>query len=91
MTLPSFAFAIWKLMCNSIWPTPTWLSGAGRKWKAVHMDATRDERQELVRIVADRKLKVVVDSVWGFKNVLGGYHILWSGRAREQIIVKIDE
>lgn len=55
------------------------------------MDATRDERQELVRIVADRKLKVVVDSVWGFKNVLGGYHILWSGRAREQIIVKIDE
>jgi NADPH:quinone reductase-like Zn-dependent oxidoreductase len=53
--------------------------------------ATRDERQELVRMVADGKLKVLVDSVWSFKNVLGGYDILWFGRARGNIIVKVDE
>lgn len=79
-------------MCNSIWPTPTWLGGAGRNWKTVYMIyATRDERQELVRMVADGKLKVLVDSVWSFKNVLGGYDILWFGRARGNIIVKVDE
>lgn len=79
-------------MCNSIWLTPTWLGGAERKWKTVYMmDATRDERQELVRMVADGKLKVLVDSVWSFKNVLGGYDVLCSGRARGKIIVKVDE
>jgi reticulon-4-interacting protein 1, mitochondrial len=91
MSLPSFAFAVGKMLCNIIWPTSRWLGGAGRKWKTVYMmDATRDEREQLVRMVAEGRLSVVVDSIWGFRDVLGGYDVLWSGRAKGKVVVRVD-
>ncbi|KIX00385.1 uncharacterized protein Z518_10524 [Rhinocladiella mackenziei CBS 650.93] len=91
MSLPSFALAVGKMVCNMVWPTSRWLGGVGRKWKTVYMmDATRNEREELLKMVAEGKLRVVVDSVWRFEEVLGGYDILWSGRARGKVIVMMD-
>jgi NADPH:quinone reductase-like Zn-dependent oxidoreductase len=91
MSLPSFAFVVGKILCNIIWPTSRSLAGAGRKWKTVYMmDTTRDEREQLVRMVAEGRLSVVVDSIWGFRDVLGGYDVLWSGRAKGKVVVRVD-
>lgn len=54
------------------------------------MDATKAEKEELLKMVMDASLSVQVDSVWNFDDVLSGYEVLQSGRARGKIVIKVD-
>ncbi|KAM7218908.1 Reticulon-4-interacting protein 1-like [Rhypophila decipiens] len=80
----------WKLMINAIWPRTKWLGGTGRTWKAASMfDPGREMMEYLVGLFSEGKLSVLVDSEWAFEDVLSGYEVLLSGRARGKIVIRV--
>ncbi|KAM7186960.1 zinc-type alcohol dehydrogenase-like protein [Rhypophila sp. PSN 637] len=80
----------WKLMINAIWPRTKWLGGTGRTWKAASMfDPGREMMDYLVGLFSEGKLRVLVDSEWAFEDVLSGYEVLLSGRARGKIVIRV--
>ncbi|KAK0635825.1 hypothetical protein B0T17DRAFT_624833 [Bombardia bombarda] len=92
-------FATWPalkagfaMLGNALWPKSPWLGGTGRTWKAAAMmDPGRELMERVVRMLADGKLRVVVDSEWAFENVQEAYDVLLSGRARGKVIVKVND
>ncbi|KAK4210807.1 hypothetical protein QBC37DRAFT_428147 [Rhypophila decipiens] len=80
----------WKLMINALWPRTKWLGGTGRTWKAASMfDPGREMMEYLVGLFSEGKLRVLVDSEWAFEDVLSGYEVLLSGRARGKIVIRV--
>jgi reticulon-4-interacting protein 1, mitochondrial len=90
LTLPSFAAALSRLLLNTIWPTSKWLGGAGRPWKCIEMmDAKLEEKLELVDLMARGELKVAVDSVFEFEDLVAAYEKLAASRTRGKIVVRV--
>ena len=92
LTLPSFLLAVLRLGLNTVWPTTKLLGGTGRKWKTVYMmDATKAEKEELLKMVGDGALSVQVDSAWDFEDALKGYEVLESSRAKGKIVIRVGD
>lgn len=82
--------AMWKSMLNSLWPRTPWLFGTGRKWHVTTMmDPGLELMERVVKMVADGRLKVAIDSEWPFEEVLEAYDVVMSGRARGKVIIKV--
>jgi NADPH:quinone reductase-like Zn-dependent oxidoreductase len=82
--------AVWKMQMNSIWPRSPRLLGTGRIWKATTMmDPGQELMQRAVNLIADGKLKVIIDSEWPFDQVLEAYDVVLSGRARGKVIIRM--
>ncbi|GKT58472.1 zinc alcohol dehydrogenase [Colletotrichum tofieldiae] len=86
-----FAKAVWLMQMNALWPRSTWLGGTGRRWAATAMmDPGKELMQEVVGMLADGRVKAVVERDIGFEEVVDGYEIVGSGRARGKVVVKVD-
>lgn len=84
--------AVWKMQMNSIWPKSPRLLGTGRTWKVTSMmDPGQELMERVVDLVAEGKLKVVVDSEWPFDQVLEAYDVVLSGRARGKVIIRVGD
>jgi len=84
--------AVWKMQINTIWPKTPWLLGTGRTWKVTSMmDPGLELMQRVVDMLAEGKLKVVIDSEWPFDQVLDAYDIVMSGRAKGKVIIKVGD
>jgi len=91
-TLASTLWAASKAVVSSIRPASAWLGGSGRKFILVGMKyPSKQEREEIIGKVADGRLEVLVDSVWEYRDALGGYDVLMERRATGKVIVKWDE
>jgi NADPH:quinone reductase-like Zn-dependent oxidoreductase len=71
--------------------TPTWIGGTPRPWKLVQVENKPETLKALSDLVADGKLKPVVDSVFSFADVHKAYERILTGRARGKVIVRVDE
>ncbi|WYZ38539.1 hypothetical protein EsH8_III_000453 [Colletotrichum jinshuiense] len=88
----SFMNALWKMMTNAFWPVSPWLGGTGRRWVATSMmDPGKELMEEVVGMLADGRVKAVVEREIAFDEVLDGYDVVGSGRARGKVVVKVAE
>ncbi|KAK1726571.1 uncharacterized protein BDZ83DRAFT_574169 [Colletotrichum acutatum] len=82
----------WTMQMNALWPRSTWLGGTGRRWAATAMmDPGKALMEEVVAMLADGRVKAVVEREVGFEEAVDGYEIVGSGRARGKVIVNIGE
>ncbi|KZL81634.1 zinc alcohol dehydrogenase [Colletotrichum incanum] len=83
--------AVWHMQMNALWPRSTWLGGTGRRWAATAMmDPGKELMEDVVGMLADGRVKAVVEREIRFEEVVDGYEIVGSGRARGKVVVKID-
>ncbi|KAF7791263.1 hypothetical protein EIP86_002277 [Pleurotus ostreatoroseus] len=78
-----------------LWETllrPKVLGGASRKWKVIMVQPKGLEEQlgRIAKLVADGKLKAVVDSVYPFEDALKAYERIMTKRACGKVTVNID-
>ena len=91
-TYSAFAAAVWKMQLNAFWPRSTWLGGSGRTYRGISMmQAPVEMMEKLAAMLADGKVKVVIDSVWDMEDALEGYRVMESMRARGKIVIKVQE
>ncbi|KAK1445238.1 hypothetical protein CCUS01_12732 [Colletotrichum cuscutae] len=80
----------WQMQMNALWPRSTWLGGTGRRWAATAMmDPGKALMEEVVAMLADGRIKAVVEREVGFEEAVDGYDIVGSGRARGKVVVNV--
>ncbi|KAK0619745.1 hypothetical protein B0T14DRAFT_554897 [Immersiella caudata] len=80
------------LFWNRVRPKSTWLGGTGRTWIAVSMfDPGVEMMERLVKMFAEGKIRVVVDSEWPFEKVLDAFDTVIGKHARGKVIVKVGD
>ncbi|KAL0943641.1 zinc alcohol dehydrogenase [Colletotrichum truncatum] len=90
-TYGGFMKAVWTMQMNALWPSSPWLGGTGRRWIGTSMmNPERELMEEVMGMLADGRVKVVVDRELGFEEAVDGYDVVGSGRARGKIVVKVD-
>ncbi|OHF02758.1 hypothetical protein CORC01_01859 [Colletotrichum orchidophilum] len=83
--------AVWQMQMNALWPRSTWLGGTGRRWVAVAMmDPGKALMEEVVAMLADGRVKAVVEREIGFEEAVDGYETVGSGRARGKVVINVD-
>ncbi|KAE9572757.1 Zinc-type alcohol dehydrogenase-like protein [Colletotrichum fructicola] len=91
-TWGSFFKAVWTMQMNAVWPLAGWLGGVGRVWKGTTMmDPGRTLMEDVVGMLADGRVKAVFDREVAMENVVEGYDVVESGRARGKVVVKVGE
>ncbi|GLB43433.1 putative zinc-binding dehydrogenase [Lyophyllum shimeji] len=86
--LPSMS-QLWhfcKLLAAIVWPR--WLGGTPRKWRLIR--PTLGHMGDVQALVAKGSLKLPIDSVYDFEDVLSAYDRVVTGRATGKVVVKID-
>lgn len=68
---------------------PTWLGGGQRPFSFAFASTNLDDYQGLAGLVAQGKVKPVIDEVFDLENTPDAYKKLRTGRARGKIVVKI--
>ncbi|KAK6220051.1 zinc alcohol dehydrogenase [Colletotrichum tabaci] len=87
-----FMKAVWHMQMNALWPLATWLGGTGRRWAATTMmDPGKALMEEVMGMLADGRIKAVFEREFGFEEVVDGYEIVGSGRARGKVVVKVND
>lgn len=90
-TLADFFRAIVAMKANEYWPTSRWLLGTGRKYKGVSMlRIGREDRQRVMDLLAQGRIKVAIDSTWSWTQVREAYKRLMEGHAAGKIVVEIN-
>lgn len=69
---------------------PSYLCGVNAKWTMVSVTHNPQDLAKLRDLMAEGKLKLVVDSVYGFKDVLSAYERIMTSRATGKVVVKVD-
>jgi NADPH:quinone reductase-like Zn-dependent oxidoreductase len=69
---------------------PSFLCGVTAKWTMVSVAHSRQDLAKLRDLVAEGKLKMVVDSVYEFEDVLSAYDRIMTSRATGKVVVKVD-
>ena len=46
---------------------------------------------ELLRMVEDKQIRVIIDSVWKMEDAKKGYTVIETKRARGKVIIKVNE
>ena len=72
---------------------PTFLGGVPRRFKLSLMNVTEEEVQNVGRLIDQREIKPVLDSVWEFTNegVKDAYTKLMTVHARGEVVIKISD
>ncbi|KAF8855831.1 GroES-like protein [Acephala macrosclerotiorum] len=84
----SLLCAIGMLMSNMLWQR--FLGGVDRQYAQVNGIANSKSMERLARMIEDGKLKVPIDSVWNFEDVLQAYEKIMSKHATGKIIVRVE-
>ena len=71
------------------WLCPTWLGGPSRKWRVIFTQSKVGDYEPVAAMAKEGKLKVVVDTVFLFKDVPKAFERLKTGRAKGKIIVDV--
>ncbi|KDQ33589.1 hypothetical protein PLEOSDRAFT_1099549 [Pleurotus ostreatus PC15] len=69
---------------------PVWLGGVNRKYKLAAVMVDKADLNALSQLIAEGKLKGVVDSVYPMEDALKGYERLMTSRAAGKVVIKID-
>ncbi|ETW85496.1 quinone oxidoreductase 6 [Heterobasidion irregulare TC 32-1] len=69
---------------------PTWLGGVRRKWTMVMVSHKDEDLEAMRKLIADGKVKPVVDSVHAFDDAINAYDRITSMRATGKVVVKVD-
>ncbi|KAG2158438.1 NAD(P)-binding protein [Suillus bovinus] len=69
---------------------PSFLCGVNAKWTMVSVTHSPQDLAKLRDLMAEGKLKVAVDSVYGFEDVLSAYDRIMTSRATGKVVVKVD-
>ncbi|KAG1754437.1 NAD(P)-binding protein [Suillus lakei] len=69
---------------------PSFLGGVNAKWTMVSVTHKPQDLAKLRDLVAEGKLKLVVDSVYEFGDVLSAYERIMTSRATGKVVVKVD-
>lgn len=70
---------------------PRWAGGINRTFSGVRVKPNKAELEEIQQLVADGKVKPLVDSVYKFEDVLKAYEKMMSRRARGKVVVEISD
>ena len=70
---------------------PSFLGGAKRKWEFVNMKPDRGTNEQLASLVAQGKIKGVVDEKFAFDKVPEAYAKLKTGRVKGKLIVNVTD
>ncbi|KAL2815413.1 hypothetical protein BDW59DRAFT_153902 [Aspergillus cavernicola] len=83
----SISTVVWRTI------TPRWFGGGRRRYVALMLENSKSDLEVVAGFLAEKKIRVVVDSVVGFsgEEVVAAYEKLRSGRARGKIIVRVAE
>lgn len=68
---------------------PTWLGGGQRPFSFAMASTNFEDFQGLAKLVAEGKVKPVIDEVFEMEDVPQGYKKLKTGRARGKIIIRV--
>lgn len=68
---------------------PRWAGGTKRNFSIVSLKTNKTELEEIQKLVAEGKVKPVVDSVYEFEDVQKAFEKLMSSRAKGKIVVKV--
>ncbi|KXH57553.1 hypothetical protein CSAL01_04495 [Colletotrichum salicis] len=80
----------WQMQMNALWPRSTWLGGTGRRWAATAMmDPGKALMEEVIAMLADGRVKAVVERELRFEEAVDGYEVVGSGRARGKVVVNV--
>ncbi|EGN95474.1 hypothetical protein SERLA73DRAFT_186503 [Serpula lacrymans var. lacrymans S7.3] len=91
--LPSFS---WKGISdivstiNEVFLRPSWLGGTKRTWKLVNVVHKKEDLYSLRDLLADGKLKPVVDSIFSFEDTLKAYDRIKTQRAKGKVVIRVD-
>ncbi|KAH8824880.1 hypothetical protein DL96DRAFT_1611138, partial [Flagelloscypha sp. PMI_526] len=78
---------IWRSFLNS-W-TPLVLGGVPRVYQFIAVDPKGEKAEVLGEMAKNRQLRVVVEEVFSFENVLQGYTRVTSRRARGKVVIQV--
>ncbi|CEL04475.1 hypothetical protein ASPCAL05605 [Aspergillus calidoustus] len=81
------AGSIMKVVWRTI--TPRFLGGGRRWFVPLMLENSKEDLLTVVEFLKERKLRVVVDEVFEFGDVIKAYEKLHSGRAKGKIIVHV--
>ncbi|KAL4786840.1 hypothetical protein BJX76DRAFT_365058 [Aspergillus varians] len=81
----SILTAVWRAI------TPRFLGGGRRSFVPLMLANSKEDLVAVGEFLAEKKVRVVVDEVFGFEGVVEAYTKLRSGRARGKIIVRVAE
>ncbi|KAK4191245.1 putative quinone-oxidoreductase, chloroplastic [Podospora australis] len=83
--------SVLTIASNTLWPKTPWLGGTGRTWKITSMmGATSEQMTRLSKMLGEGKLKVVIDSEWGWEDVHSALDVLGSGHAAGKVLVRVN-
>jgi NADPH:quinone reductase-like Zn-dependent oxidoreductase len=76
-----------------VWRTirPRFLGGGSRWFVPLMLENSKEDLVTVVKFMADKKIRVVVDEVFGLEDAKKAYEKLHSARARGKIIVRVCE
>jgi len=87
-SLRCIAQIVWTIHAAAF---PTWLGGVPRRWSMVMVAHKKESLQGMQVLIAEGKVKPVVDSVFSFEDTLKAYDRIMTGRAKGKVVVKVDE
>ncbi|KAA8644540.1 NAD(P)-dependent alcohol dehydrogenase [Aspergillus tanneri] len=70
---------------------PSFLGGGKRKYDILLCKMRQDELAQIGQWVQERKVKVIVDSVFEFEEVIQAFEKLRTGRTRGKIVIHVSE
>lgn len=86
-----FLRAVIKMKANEYWPVSKLLLGSGRVYKGVSMmKPTLGDRQRVMDMLGEGRVKVVIDSTWEWEHARAAYEHLGMGHAAGKVVVKVD-
>ncbi|KAL4920836.1 hypothetical protein BDW62DRAFT_164760 [Aspergillus aurantiobrunneus] len=81
----SIMTAVWRTI------TPRFLGGGRRRFVPLMLQNSKEDLVAVGGYLAEKKIRIVVDEVFGFEGVVEAYRKLGSGRTRGKIIVHVGE
>ncbi|KAL4885295.1 hypothetical protein BJY04DRAFT_180555 [Aspergillus karnatakaensis] len=81
----SIMIVVWRVI------TPRFFGGGRRWFVPLMLENSKEDLVAMGKYLAEKKIRVVVDEVFGFEDVKKAYEKLHSGRARGKIVVRVTE
>lgn len=85
--LEGFGKTAFNVLFNTF--LPTWLGGVPRRYSMFSSPPSRDDAVYIARLVEEGKLRIPVDGVFGFEDLVGAYERIGSKRARGKVVVQV--
>lgn len=85
-----FLGMFWIMLLNYVYPASL-PGGVPRRYAFLSGRATREDHEEVKRLVEEGKLKVPLDSVWEMEEALGAYERIESQRAKGKVVVRVQD